>query len=566
VERQFLRCGVNIGDKLQTFMLQNPGRTAAWDASSAIGNAWVCWPQFVDRAIERDPDKPRLTDYNDLHLAEGLDRVREQLLAEVKAIIVARQFAEQIGKGVPAVEPAEKGGRKGKGGGGKNPPPELHYDWDTLFNRFTLIYPSETVWDAEREQIVKLQHVKIHFGTGIVNYWLGSPSRRTVNDVDVVFDPACKVDPKTSVNLFRGIKLKPDGAKSCDKLLELLRYLCREQDEHNTPVSDWVLKWMAYPLQNMGAKMQTAIVMHGEEGAGKNMFWGALAEIYGNYAGLINQFQLQTQFNDWISRKLFVIANEVLTRMEMKHLAGYLKNLVTEPVVPIETKNMPMRYEANHMQLVFLSNEIQPLLLGPSDRRYAVIKTPDTLPPAIYEAVAAELRDGGAAALYQYLLDLDLDGFKEQTRPPWTQAKSDLIELALTSPQSFWKDVSDGIVPLPYVPGDEHDWYQAYCIYCARTGEKNPAKLNKFSAEFRSMNGVKRVRGVRVKDPDRKEDELKAVSELKQRVVFYMGERPEGVTDDLKWLVWGMSEWRTAFRAWRSEGRPQSADDNESAF
>ena len=30
----------------------------------------------------------------------------------------------------------------------------------------------------------------------------------------------------------------------------------------------WVLRWLAYPLQHPGAKMRTAMVVHGDEGSG----------------------------------------------------------------------------------------------------------------------------------------------------------------------------------------------------------------------------------------------------------------------------------------------------------
>ena len=38
----------------------------------------------------------------------------------------------------------------------------------------------------------------------------------------------------------------------------------------------WVLKWLAYPIQHPGAKMRTALVLHGPQGTGKNMFFEAI--------------------------------------------------------------------------------------------------------------------------------------------------------------------------------------------------------------------------------------------------------------------------------------------------
>jgi putative DNA primase/helicase len=249
-----------------------------------------------------------------------------------------------------------------------------------------------------------------------------------------VFDPSCKCDPERTVNLFAGFQCRPSMTASCARLLELLQYLCGEEGQDQAPVTDWVLKWIAYPLQHPGAKMRTAVVMHGSEGTGKNLFWEAVCQIYAPYSALINQHQLQDGFNDWASRKLFIVANEVVTRVELRHLAGYVKNLITEGTIPINSKFLPLRHEQNRMQLVFLSNELQPVFMQDSDRRYLVIRTPTRKSLQYYAAIEAELQADGAAALYQYLLELDLSGFNEHTKPLETEARSDLIELGRLEP------------------------------------------------------------------------------------------------------------------------------------
>jgi putative DNA primase/helicase len=73
-----------------------------------------------------------------------------------------------------------------------------------------------------------------------------------------------------------------------------------------------------------------------------------------------------------------------------------------------------------------------------------------------------------------------------------TEAKRDLIELGLSSAQLFWRELHDGLLPLPYAPALSEDLYRAYITWCQRNGERNPAKINTFSAEFRAMNGVTR--------------------------------------------------------------------------
>lgn len=550
----FLRCGIEIAGKLQMFMLRNPGRTAAWNASAALGNAWVYWPKFAERKLERDPDAPRLTDFNDLQAAEGLDQVREQLTVEIKALETAIELSAAVRAGVPEAEPGGKSSRKKRGERGPGPPARS-FDWGEFFQRFTLIYPTETAWDEKLEAIVKVSAMRLAFGKQAVDYWLESPDRRMLTENDVVFDPSGKAMPPAKINLHRGMPIKPAEGE-CGKLLNLLHWLCDEKDN----IFEWVLKWAAYPLQHPGAKMATAIVMHGQEGTGKNLFWGAVAEIYGKYGAFITQFQLESRFNDWMSCKQFVVANEVVTRVELRHVVGYLKNLVTEPRIPIEVKNMPLRYEDNHMQIVFLSNELRPLFLSPGDRRYLVVKTPGTRDAEYYAGVADELAAGGSAALHHYLLNLQLGDFGEHSKPIETDAKRDLIELGLSSTQLFWNEMHEGIVPLPYGPCLSTDLYRAYSAWCTRNGEKMPSRINLFSHEFMSMNGVTR-RPIHIADPDRPAEESLPVERRPTRKVFLMGIRPED-QEETRWVKKNVDGFRAALRDYLN-GRGGNADSEQ---
>nr|VFJ73215.1 MAG: putative DNA primase/helicase [Candidatus Kentron sp. FW] len=85
----------------------------------------------------------------------------------------------------------------------------------------------------------------------------------------------------------------------CDLLLELIHYLCNRNQEGDV-TSRWLLKWMAYPLQNPGGKMNSAVIMHGPAGTGKSSIWKVYREIYGDYGRVISQRALEDKFNsDW---------------------------------------------------------------------------------------------------------------------------------------------------------------------------------------------------------------------------------------------------------------------------
>ena len=93
-------------------------------------------------------------------------------------------------------------------------------------------------------------------------------------------------------------------AGSCEHLIDLLRYMCAD-DSRPEELFQWVLRWLAYPIQHPGAKMQTTIVVHGPQGTGKNMFFEVIMGIYGRYGRIIDQSAIEDKFNDWASRRLF---------------------------------------------------------------------------------------------------------------------------------------------------------------------------------------------------------------------------------------------------------------------
>lgn len=506
----------------------NPGMTRAHLAAKQLG-ASVLLPRFKsDTRQEKD------TDFNDLHAREGIDAVAAQ-------IGVAASIAG--GAGVQAAA---------AGGGGKD-----EVDWDQhklLLERFVQIYPSDTAYDRRIGEIVKVSHMRLRFGEDPVTRWLESKQKQVVLLSRVVFDPTQRVDPDTHINLFKGFAIDPSPKASCVKLLELLQVLCGEADQDQAPITDHLLKWIAYPLQHPGAKMQTAVVMHGEEGTGKNLFWGAVSTIYGPHGGFITQMQLQSQFNTWLSAKLFLIANEVVTRHEMRHLVGYLKHLVTEPDIYINRKMVDERRENNHANLVFLSNELQPLQIGPRDRRYVVIKTTQVRSDEFYRAVKAELEKGGAAALYHYLLELELGDFNEHTKPPMTDAKRALIDYGMPPSQLFWKDLHEETLGLPYCPALTTDVYRAYRVYCDRNGHKQPAALNRFKPEFMSLNGVRAKRD-RIPDPDDvAELHVARDDDLRQRWIFIMGDIASDPENEKMRIQRGVKDFRQALRNYLREG------------
>lgn len=445
----------------------NPGVSAAERAAFAVGGAFVA-PVFAgERSIERKGP----TDFNDLAAAEGLPEVRSQ----VEAVLRAKGW---IG------EETRAAGASNEGAGGREALPSMIQIEEAL-ERYALVYGAkDTVFDtAECCLVPKSCMLDMLPEHG----WRDFRARkRVVRLGEVGFDPA-GTDPNITCNLWGGWPTE-SAEGECSSLLWLLEFLC-SNEPNGREIYNWVLRWLAYPLQHPGAKMRTALVFHGPQGSGKNLFFESIMAMYGDYGRIIDQSAIEDKFNDWASRKLFLIADEVVARAELFHTKNKLKGLITGEWIRINPKNVAAHDERNHVNIVFLSNETQPLVLERDDRRYTVIWTPDKRPDKEYALVREEIDAGGIAALHHYLLNLELGEFNEHTKPPPTHAKMALIEVGMGSVERFLADWASGDVfvnareePLPFVPCGSADLYQAYLRWARINGVSKPREQNQFMA------------------------------------------------------------------------------------
>lgn len=348
--------------------------------------------------------------------------------------------------------------------------------------RYIYLNPSDTVWDLQKRSMVPIKYLKLAIAD-VFDAWITHPDREQRDMDKLVFDPSQKVDPDTHINMFRGLPLQPDeagvDAGKCYCILGLVRHLCN----HDPIIIDWLLKWLAYPLQHVGGKVESAILMHSEtHGSGKSLlFEGVIKELYGEYGATLGQHQLENQYTDWKSNMLFGLFEEIFSRDQKYSNMGTLKNMITGRSHRIEKKFVSGWEEANHMNAVFLSNEILPFPLEPGDRRFLVVWPQEKLVEADQQAVKNELDNGGIEAFYHFLLSYPLGDFKRTDEPPMTAAKASLIDFARPNWDAFYQEWVAGSLPwsVPHETCLCLDLYETYKAWCFRGGEK-PVTLRKF--------------------------------------------------------------------------------------
>ena len=455
---------LTVGGVEQQLLLENAGQAKAHAAAKKV-SARVLTPPFR-------PEEPG-TDWNDFHCAYGLERVAEMITAAMEA--------EPEKPRANARAPRGDKGRAGKGdskgsGAGKAPPAAREGELP-MMQRFVLIYGTTTVWDQQVHDIVPLAALGAAFGKD-VDWWLSQSDRLMVPRENVVFDPTGAAQLPEYVNLFDKLPVEPSESGKCERIVEHVWNLCQE----NEALFDWVIRWLAYPLQNPGAKMRTALVLHGRtEGTGKTKLGQVMRRIYGRYAVSVGQPELQRDFNDWMSAKLLILAEEVVSRADRAHHQGMLQNLITNDRVQINTKNMPIREEANHANFIFFSNVQIPMLLNKKDRRYTVIRVEREHPADYFAAIDHELDNGGDAAFLNYLLKVDMKGFNpsrpdeafnEYTRPFENRDRMHLITMGMQVDQRFFEFWRTGYAGVPFCCCTSQDLFTAFKAWCRVSGER----------------------------------------------------------------------------------------------
>lgn len=245
------------------------------------------------------------------------------------------------------------------------------------------------------------------------------------------------------LNLWRGMGCEPEPGP-VDIWLKLLG-----NNIGDDWLRQWIISWCAYPLQNLGAKMNSLLLLFGPSGVGKNLFLDPLRAIYGDNSIMITEENLRSSFNSVYSRKQLVHVDE-LPRIRSEDVAGLamqkIKLLTTSKKITVNTKNQPEYEVTNCANLALTSNYHDCIKLDQDDRRACVIKwTPQSEDvdhrgdqPYWVEYVRWSENEG-PAALYQFLLEWDCKaaGFDPHAWAPHTEWKDAITEASM-SPMDLW--------------------------------------------------------------------------------------------------------------------------------
>ena len=185
----------------------------------------------------------------------------------------------------------------------------------------------------------------------------------------------------------------------------------------------WVLAWMSKSFVNYD-KRQTAIVIHGAQGTGKDTFIRVYFQRYygKKFCAVISNDQLKSNFTSQeLASCLLCQMNEIKGDFREGNIVfDKLKTLITEPYFKNELKGQNAIRLPNFFNIIISSNDTKPIQVSDTDRRYSVFYSGKTLKALAQEKFNIKAKDflkNLEKEADNFLLDLvclDYDFFEEK--------------------------------------------------------------------------------------------------------------------------------------------------------
>jgi hypothetical protein len=255
---------------------------------------------------------------------------------------------------------------------------------------------------------------------------------------------------------YRGVTFLPAGPKVVNDCLNLWRgwgfddpkpgdwSLIREHIElvlaaGNAEFAEYVVRWIAWSIQNPAAQAEVALVLIGAKGTGKGTLVRCLQRVFGVHAFQVTSREhVIDKFNGHLQDCVLFIADEAYWGGD-KRCVGRLQGMITEPTIPIERKGLDVFEVKNFLHVVMLAEPGWVIPAGRFERRYAAIAVSGVkrADKAYFKALHRQIDGGGAEGMFYDLARMDLGDWHPR----------DIPEALLTNP-ALQKQQSHTLPPL----------------------------------------------------------------------------------------------------------------------
>ena len=254
---------------------------------------------------------------------------------------------------------------------------------------------------------------------------------------------------KQVFSYFRGYDYRELDEVNNELIQPFLNHIHDVIANNNDEIYNYIINWVASILQEPNFKTETALVILGNQGTGKNVFTNVICKLMARYANenVTNIESIVGRFNAVLENKKLLVLNELQSIDVNKYLnSDALKSVITDKKTNINQKNEPERLCENVANFIMVSNNNVPIKIESTDRRYMVTKTSD-LRRGDYEYFD-NLCDSFTPEFYENLFTffMTLDISKVNLRKiPNSEAKELIKEASMSSYELFVREHYDRI-------------------------------------------------------------------------------------------------------------------------
>ena len=256
------------------------------------------------------------------------------------------------------------------------------------------------------------------------------------------------VDGRRDWNVFQPTRVKPIKGDPAP-WLDFLAHLIPDDVER-----EQMMKWLATLIALPRIRMRYGLLLISTtQGVGKNTLAHALSPLVGadNVSFPSEQAVVESQFNDWLSRKRLVFVAEIYSGTSR---AAYdkMKSVVTDDTCTINEKRVKPYKLANWATVIACSNSLAALHLDKEDRRWFVPTVSDQIKPREWwNELYRWLRGDGSGIILRWALDYVKGGNHVQTgdRAPGSARKELIVEGSRSEGQSLANSLAEHLRDWP---------------------------------------------------------------------------------------------------------------------
>lgn len=304
-----------------------------------------------------------------------------------------------------------------------------------------------------------------------VDLWFKDANIRHYKKID--FLPPPLLCPSEVYNTWRGFAIENENVESSGNVQPFLDHI-DVMTNHDRKSSSYFLKWLAHIVQYPGLLSETGIVIHGVQGAGKNILIEMIGEMLGHHKhGTENALFYDTAKPDRdlfgkhsVGRcnKILVCINEAKGKDTYGNM-NELKDAITSTTMIVEPKGIDGFSMRNFNRFIFTTNNKNSVPIEEGDRRYVLIvcsKEKKGQKKYFIEFKKYSENLTNQKAVFEYLKSIDITGFDFEKERPISKLYKQIQSLNIPNYIHFfihfvenWNDEKD----FKYTSSD---FFQAY--------------------------------------------------------------------------------------------------------